>query len=396
MDVVTTEERPPPGHDADASTTTRPHTRSTRLRRLGAAVRYALPALVAYTAVRATGVLVVYLWARSAGENPKSVLSQFDGVYYLSIARVGYDGYAQVQSDMAFFPLYPGLVAAADVVSPFGLRATALLVGCAASLAAAWGMFAIGDRLHGRAVGVLLAVLWGVLPHAVVQSMTYTEGLFTALAAWTLYALLRERWLTAGVLCLLAGLARPTASALIPVVVLAALVAIVRRRDGWRPWVAGALAPLGWLGYLAWVGRQTGRVDGWFHIQEAGWGSSFDFGVFLVQRGREVLAAASGLQLYVVTGVCLVAIMLFVLSVLDRQPWQLLLYSGLMLVTTLGAAGYYHSKARFLIPAFTLLLPVAVALARAGRARATTVVVTLAIFSAYYGGYLMMVWGRSP
>ncbi|WP_091462988.1 hypothetical protein [Micromonospora inyonensis] len=54
------------------------------------------------------------------------------------------------------------------------------------------------------------------------------------------------------------------------------------------------------------------------------------------------------------------------------------------------------SKARFLIPAFTLLLPIAVGLARAGRARATTVVVTLAIFSAYYGGYLMMVWGRSP
>ncbi|WP_416905455.1 hypothetical protein [Micromonospora echinospora] len=395
MAVVTTEESPPSGQDADTSTTAL-RNRSAFTRRLGASVRGALPALAAYTAVRLLGLLVVYFWARSAGESPFSLLSKNDGFYYLSIAQVGYDGYAQVQSDMAFFPLYPGLVAAADVLSPVGVRKTALLVGSAASLAAAWGLYAIGNHLYGRSVGVLLAVLWGVLPHAVVESMSYSEGLFTALAAWTLYALIRERWLTAGVLCLLAGLARPTASALIPVVGLAALVAIVRRRDGWRPWVAGALAPLGWLGYLAWVGRQTGRVDGWFHIQEAGWGSSFDFGVFLVQRGREVLATASALQLYVVTGVCLVAIMLFVLSVLDRQPWQLLLYAGLLLVTTLGTAGYYHSKARFLIPAFTLLLPVAVVLARAGRARAITVVVTLAIFSAYYGGYLLMVWGRSP
>ncbi|BCL16620.1 membrane protein [Micromonospora sagamiensis] len=393
--MVTTEERPSPGRDADTSAAG-PGSRTVPGRRLVAVVRHALPALAAYTAVRVLGVLFVYVWARNVGESPASVLSKNDGLYYLSIARVGYDGYARVQSDMAFFPLYPGLVAAADVVSPFGLRETALLVGSAASLAAAWGLFALGNHLHGRSVGVLLAVLWGVLPHAVVESMSYSEGLFTALAAWTLYALLRERWLTAGALCLLAGLARPTASALIPVVALAALVAVVRRRDGWRPWVAGALAPLGWLGYLAWVGRQTGRADGWFHIQEAGWGSSFDFGVFLVQRGREVLAAPSGLQLYVVTGVCLVAIMLFVLSVLDRQPWQLLLYAGLLLATTLGTAGYYHSKARFLIPAFTLLLPIAVGLAQAGRARATTVVVTLAIFSAYYGGYLMMVWGRSP
>ncbi|MFB9546609.1 hypothetical protein [Micromonospora sagamiensis] len=392
---MTTEERPSPGRDADTSAAG-PGSRTVPGRRLVAVVRHALPALAAYTAVRVLGVLFVYVWARNVGESPASVLSKNDGLYYLSIARVGYDGYARVQSDMAFFPLYPGLVAAADVVSPFGLRETALLVGSAASLAAAWGLFALGNHLHGRSVGVLLAVLWGVLPHAVVESMSYSEGLFTALAAWTLYALLRERWLTAGALCLLAGLARPTASALIPVVALAALVAVVRRRDGWRPWVAGALAPLGWLGYLAWVGRQTGRADGWFHIQEAGWGSSFDFGVFLVQRGREVLAAPSGLQLYVVTGVCLVAIMLFVLSVLDRQPWQLLLYAGLLLATTLGTAGYYHSKARFLIPAFTLLLPIAVGLAQAGRARATTVVVTLAIFSAYYGGYLMMVWGRSP
>ncbi|WP_141714295.1 hypothetical protein [Micromonospora inyonensis] len=340
---MTTEERPRPGRDADTSAAG-PGSRTVLGRRLVAVVRHALPALAAYTAVRVFGVLVVYVWARNAGESPASVLSKNDGLYYLSIARVGYDGYARVQSDMAFFPLYPGLVAVADVVSPFGLRETALLVGSAASLAAAWGLFALGNHLHGRSVGVLLAVLWGVLPHAVVESMSYSEGLFTALAAWTLYALLRERWLTAGALCLLAGLARPTASALIAVVGLAALVAVVRRRDGWRPWAAGALAPLGWLGYLAWVGRQTGRADGWFHIQEAGWGSSFDFGVFFVQRGREVLAAPSGLQLYVVTGVCLVAIMLFVLSVLDRQPWQLLLYAGLLLATTLGAAGYYHSK----------------------------------------------------
>ena len=96
------------------------------------------------------------------------------------------------------------------------------------------------------------------------------------------------------------------------------------------------------------------------------------------------------------TLVAVLAITLFVLSVLDRQPWQLLLYSGLLLVTTLGAAGYYHSKARFLLPAFPLLIPVAVAFAKAGRARAIAILTLLALMSAYFGGYLLIVWRSSP
>ena len=100
--------------------------------------------------------------------------------------------------------------------------------------------------------------------------------------------------------------------------------------------------------------------------------------------------------MFLVSVVVVLAIMFFVLSLLDRQPWQLLLYSGLLLVTTLGAAGYYHSKARFLLPAFALLLPAAVALARAGWARAVTVVVALTVFSAYFGGHLLLIWTKSP
>lgn len=156
------------------------------------------------------------------------------------------------------------------------------------------------------------------------------------------------------------------------------------------------LAPAGWVGYLAWVGVQTGRPDGWFHIQDAGWGTSFDFGVDTLRRGRLVLTEASALELYTVTLVAVLAVTLFVLSLIDRQPWQLLLYSGLLLVTTLGAAGYYHSKARFLLPAFPLLIPVAVAFAKAVRARAIAILTLLALMSAYFGGYLLIVWRSSP
>lgn len=66
-----------------------------------------------------------------------------------------------------------------------------------ASFVAAWGVFAVGDRLHGRCVGILLTVLWAALPVGLVQWMGYTESLFTAFAAWALYAVLTDRPLTA-------------------------------------------------------------------------------------------------------------------------------------------------------------------------------------------------------
>lgn len=396
MDVVMDDERRTPGSTETPARESSRGRRSELFDRLRTATRRALPALLGYALVRAVGVVTLYIWARAVGQSPAKLLTAYDGVWYLRIAREGYDDYERLQSSMAFFPLYPKLVGALARVSPLDLRETALLVAWAAALAAAWGLFALGDHLHGRRVGILLAVLWGVLPHSIVQSMSYSEGIFTALAAWTLHALLRTRWITAGVLCLLAGLTRPTGSALIAVVGLAALIAVARRRDGWRPWLALLLAPAGWLGYLAWVGVRTGRPDGWFHIQSAGWRSRFDFGVDTVRTGSALLAQRSELQQYTVTLVMLLAIMLLVLCALDRQPWQLLLYSGLLIVTTLGAAGYYHAKARFLLPAFPLLLPVAVALARAGWARAGTVLTTLLVVSAYYGGYVLMIWHRSP
>lgn len=90
------------------------------------------------------------------------------------------------------------------------------------------------------------------------------------------------------------------------------------------------------------------------------------------------------------------AAMLFALSLADRQPWPLLLFSALLLATSLGGAGFYHAKARFLVAAFGLLLPPAVALAKARRCTMLIVFSTLTLISGYFGGYLLLVWNRSP
>jgi hypothetical protein len=342
--------------------------------------------------------------ARHFGDSVPSLLGRWDGRWYIGIAQHGYDTTLShradgslVNTNVVFFPAYPYLIDSVAFVTGLSTLWAGIVTSWVAGIAAAWGIFAVGNLVYGRRAGVALAVLWGVQTHAVVESMVYSEGLFTALCAWSLYAVLRRRWLTAGALCLLAGTTRAAAVVLVAVVIVAAVVAIARRRDGWRPWVAAALAPLGLVGYLAWVAHALGRLDGWSYMQRVGWHLRFDGGSATVHTFvNRVLLEATWLELYEVTAILLASLLLVILLVFLRPPWPLLAYAAGLLVLTIGGAGYYHSKSRFLLPAFPLLLPIAVALGRARPRVPAVVLPALALASAWYGGYLLLLWTASP
>ncbi|WP_409239157.1 hypothetical protein [Streptomyces sp. PA5.6] len=379
-----------------------------RLRaRTTAALRHAWPALAAYTAVRALGLLVFTVWAHRDHRGVRHLLMEsWDCDWYLRIAQSGYADELGTRIDgnnLAFFPLYPLLVRAGDALVPWLPRGAAgLSVSVAASLLAAWGIFAVGDRLYGRGTGVVLAVLWGSLPVALVQWMGYTESLFTALCAWSLYAVLSGRWLWAGSLAALAGLTRPTGVAVAAAVSLTALLALrgppaaARSRRPLRPLLGALVAPLGWLAYVGWVGLRLGRWDGYFAVQKL-WRNEWDGGVATYRRMRDLFVTERpALFVAMVTVVLLGAVVLFVLSVGDRQPLPLLLFSGLLLVIVLGSSGVYFPRARFLLPGFPLLLPVAVALARARAHVRVTVVIAAALTSAVCGGHMLLGWHGPP
>jgi hypothetical protein len=91
--------------------------------------------------------------------------------------------------------------------------------------------------------------------------------------------------------------------------------------------------------------------------------------------------------------VLLAAIALVVISIRMRIAWPLVLYGTLVLAMDVGANGLMNSKARLLLPAFTLLLPPAIALAKRKPATATTVLVAVAMASAWFGAYALTGWG---
>ncbi|MFJ9699559.1 glycosyltransferase family 39 protein [Streptomyces fradiae] len=420
MPPVHTEPSPAPQAGARAhrrrTSRTPTGTESFPLRLRSAAAR-AWPALLAYVAVRCLGVAAVALRAGDDGPGLGTLLAdRYDAVYYTHIADFGYAApmtdSCTVQGPLckyAFFPLYPALIRAGSALLPLSSAQVAWGVAVVAALLAAWGVYAVVERVAGRRAAVVATVLWGIAPHAMVESMAYTEPVFTALCAWALYAALSHRWVAAGVLASLAGLTRPSGSAVVAAVVIAALWALFtsRRRaarggDGPRSDRTGALlaavavAPLGWFAWFGWVGYRAGHWRGYFEVQEK-WGSTFDGGSFTLHRVADVfLKLPLNLNTAVGAATVVASLVLFAVCVQQRQPVVLLVYAGMLLLIAVGGAGYFHSKARFLLPAFPLLVPLARALAAARPSTLYTVLGTAVGLSTAYGVYLMLVWPHSP
>ncbi|MBT2384100.1 hypothetical protein [Streptomyces sp. ISL-11] len=384
----------------------RPTAGARRLDRARDALRRAAPALALYAAARLTGMAVMAGWAWWIGRHPLTLLGHYwDGIWYAGIARHGYGlvlpsltTHGVVFNDLAFFPLFPGLVRAVTTVMPVGPVVAGLFVAWTSAGAAAWGIYAIGERLHGRRTGTLLVVLWGLLPHAIVQSMAYTEPLMTALAAWSLYALVTGRRMWAGALGLLAGLSRPNAIAVAAAIGCATALALLRdrrARTDWRVWTGAALAPLGWAGYVVWAGyRSGGGPFGYFEVQRL-WGSRFDFGMNALGFIRHLIIGRDSMAYYMTVAVIAVAVVALAFLLLDRPPAALSVYTVVLVVIAIGGTSYFASKPRFLLPAFPLLLPVAVAMARARPRTVAVTVGALAGLSFFYGTYLLTV-ARMP
>lgn len=376
--------------------------------RLALVTRHRLTVLLApalaFLAMRELGLVAVQLMADRWGKPLSKALSSWDGQWFIGIAEGGYAGVSKTLVDafgkrtpetpLAFFPGYPALVrwaAGLPGVTPLG---AAFAVSLTSGVFCAYGLYRLGSRIRGGspAVGLALVALFAATPMAVVLSMTYSEATFCALAAWSLVGVVERKWLLAGLCCLAAGLVRPTAAALILAVVLAAVVAIIGKRDGWRPWAGALLAPAGLVGYLVYVAVRTGQADGWFAVQQRGWDSRFDGGAATWHFALSILGDPRSVLELTTVWFLVIALALLVLAFRRRLEWPLLVYSIGVLVMDFGSNGLMNSKARLLLPAFTLLIPVALALAKRRPTTAVAVLLAFGVFGAWFGAYSITAW----
>ena len=156
------------------------------------------------------------------------VWARWDSDWYLLIAQEGYSD--SPSSTPAFFPLYPGLVAALGRL----LAGHYVLAGVLLSLAACAAAFVLLHRLALQlldADGARRAVLYlAVFPTALFLGAVYSESLYLALALGAFLLAERGRFLGAGAVAGLAMLTRPVGIALLPALAVLAWRSSDRRR----------------------------------------------------------------------------------------------------------------------------------------------------------------------
>ncbi|WP_454163926.1 hypothetical protein [Gordonia iterans] len=360
-----------------------------------------------YLAVRGIGVGMLALFSARHDLSFSSVLTKWDGQWMIAIAEHGYGGVPGTLTDAqglhtpetayAFFPGYPMLVGLLARVPGFTAFGAAISLNLVFGAVAAVGVARLGAlcvqyaRPGGdpRRAGLFQVVLFAATPMSVVLSLAYTEALFCALAAWALAWVLERHWLAAGGAALLIGLVRPTGIAVIAVVMLAAFLA---RRDGPRAWAAIVMAPLGFLGYLGVVAAKTGSLTGWFQIQTQGWDTKMDFGVAAWRFVVDSLTASHDFAQVATALVMLGVLALLAWSFADRLPWPVLAYGTLVVASILLSSGLMMSRARLLLPAFVLLIPLAALLSRQRPGVAASVLGPIVLLSAWFGAYMLTVF----
>jgi hypothetical protein len=408
---------------ADLGVTESPAPTPDRRQRLRRAIERYGPVLALYGVLKLIGFSVFMYLLHSAGDyltkhprfgggaHPWDVLASWDGWWYQQVAEHGYHpalvpipgatGSITLEGNSAaFFPLYPAAMRLVSECTGLGLFGAGMLVSVVASFVAALGIYAVTARLGGTRAGLTAAGLWAVWPGSGVEWSVYSESLYVALAVWACYAVMTRRWLTAGVLTFAAGLNRPTAGALIAALTVAGLLALYRRQDGvLRPLAAMAIAPLGMFGYLGWVGHQMGDYGGYFKLQSGAWAHQFDWGrhtlnVFTsVPVGHFTYFGAWPMADLVGVGVVVLALMLIALLIRLRPPAALVVYTVLTIALVLGTQQIFGNVSRYLLPAFPLFIPLAIAMRRLGATTQVTLLGIAALASGSYAGYVLFELG---
>ncbi|MET0910573.1 MAG: glycosyltransferase family 39 protein [Ilumatobacteraceae bacterium] len=312
--------------------------------------------------------------ARLAGVDPQEpsaahtiaqVLTSWDGRWYLAIIRDGYPSsipanitYSQNEARAAFFPVYPWLARAVDVVLPGGDTFAAIMLNLALGAVAVLLVGLLAKELYGVGVAARAMLLFAVFPGSFVLSFTYSEATLIVLAAACLLFLLREQWWLAGVAAMLGTGTRPNGLALVAACAVASFLAI-RRTRAWGSLVAVVLSPLGFIFFQLYVDHTAGERGAWFRVQREAWSEGTSYGATAVSNTADFFLHPLSSPTDALTALSMIALVAMVWC-----AWKVRLHPvlasycavvvGLMLVTQTVTA-----RPRFLITAFPLIIAVA-------------------------------------
>ena len=220
----------------------------------------------------------------------EAIFTQWDGKWYRMIAENGYPSDLPERityitgngATVAFFPVYPVLARLFDVVFPGGIVQALLGVNVVLSVVAVVLVGLLARDLYGIATAQRAMVLFALFPGSVVMSWSYAEPALIVCAAACLLFLQRDQWVLAGLAAAIGTATRPNGVAIFAACVVAAAIAIYRKRQ-WGSLISVALAPLGVLGYHAYLRIHTGEWGAWNRAQRDAWNEGWSWGATAIR-----------------------------------------------------------------------------------------------------------------
>jgi hypothetical protein len=169
------------------------------------------------------------------------IWERFDTLWYLHIARYGYDR----PDAIVFYPLYPFLIRIVSwLVQPI---AASLLISTLAAFFLFWGFQKLlGMDFDSDAVRKSL-IVYAVWPSSFILFAGYPESLLLALLLWSWYFARKEKWAAAVMLAVAAEMTKA-----VGVIITIPLFLMAVRRQTASAWSV-PLVPLGALAFPAWV-----------------------------------------------------------------------------------------------------------------------------------------------
>jgi hypothetical protein len=237
-----------------------------------------------FVGTRIATVFVAWLVYRNQiGARFIDLVTTWDAGWNVLVAEHGYTAQplgpvvGHPLQSLAFFPVLPMSARAVHTVTGLSVPVAGLVVSIACGLAGTVALWRLVQRRFDGDTASDAVLLMLVAPFAFVFSLFYTEGPALLAVALCFLALDRRRWAWAGLAALAGGLIRPNGFLLLVPCLVAAGLAVRDRRE-WKALWAPALAPLGFVAWLAYAWHRTGEVTGYFTMQREGWGASIDLG----------------------------------------------------------------------------------------------------------------------
>jgi hypothetical protein len=321
-------------------------------------------AAATYVFVRLATLVFVIVDDRLRHTGLVAHLSIWDGEWFLQAVAHGWPSHLPMANGhvsantTAFFPVLPLVLRAIADVTTLSAAVVGLWVSALTGLSALVAIGYLAREFAGQEKAERAALLFAVAPGAFIFNLIYAEGILLTCVALGLLALLRRKWVLAGVLGAVASATSPVGMVFVAVCALSALLAVLGDRE-WKSLWALALSPVGFVTWMAYLWVHTGTLMAWRLTERGGWQSypSLAYPVHILTKFlfNPASPTMTGQILFAGT---LISILGVVLICKEHQPVPVLAY-GILSVAFFAVSAPVGLRPRFVMLAFPLVIAAA-------------------------------------